>query len=82
MMMLLAKIAKLSIEKKYITYEDLFKYNEEDLFKILKRKRNKEFKNLITEFETKKLNDIPHTIIENIKIRDLNPLVNGKRLKS
>lgn len=57
MMMLLAKIAKLSIEKKYITYEDLFKYNEEDLFKLLKRKRNKEFKELIKEFETKKLID-------------------------
>ena len=82
MMMLLAKIAKLSIEKKYITYKDLFKYNEEDLFKILKRKRCKELKDLITEFETKKLTDIPHTIIENIKIRDLNPLVNGKRLKN
>ena len=82
MMMLLAKIAKLSIEKKYITYKDLFKYNEEDLFKILKRKRCKELKDLITEFETKKLADIPHTIIENIKIRDLNPLVNGKRLKN
>jgi len=81
MMCLLAKITKLAINKNYITYKDLYSYNEEELFDLLKNNNDQKLKKLITTFETIKINDIPKTIIENVKIRDLNPLVNGQRLK-
>lgn len=81
MMQLLAKITKMAIDKKYISYDDLYIYNEEDLFKIFKRKRNKEFKELLFKFKNIKMNDIPDTKLDNVKIRDLNPIVNGERMK-
>lgn len=81
MMLLLAKITKISIEKKYITYEALYSYNERDLFSILRKQKDNELKKLLNEFETKKISDIPELEIPKIKIRDLNPLVNGKRIK-
>lgn len=81
MMLLLAKITKISIEKKYITYEELYSYNERDLFSILRKQKDNELKKLLNEFETKKISDIPELEIPKIKIRDLNPLVNGKRIK-
>lgn len=81
MMQLLAKITKMAIERKYITYEDLYYFNEEELFKLFKRKRFKEFRELINKFETVRLKDIPDTKLANVKIRDLNPIVDGKRMK-
>lgn len=81
MMLLLAKITKISIEKKYITYEELYSYNERNLFSILRKQKDNELKKLLNEFETKKISDIPELEIPKIKIRDLNPLVNGKRIK-
>jgi hypothetical protein len=81
MMELLAKITKMAINKKYITYKDLFYYNEKMLFKLFKEQKDNEFKILINEFETKKRNDIPHIHLPKVKIRDLNPLVNQKRIK-
>ena len=81
MMLLLAKITKISIEKKYITYEELYSYNERDLFSILRKQKDNELKKLLNEFETKKISDIPELEIPKIKIRDLNPLLNGKRIK-
>ena len=81
MMQLLAGITKLAIDKKYISYEDLYSYNEEELFNLFKKKDDVELKKLINNFETIKLEDIPNIELTNVKIRDLNPLVNGKRLK-
>lgn len=81
MMQLLAKITKMAIERRYISYEDLYYYNEEDLFRLFKRKRFRKFRELINRFETIKLSDIPDTKIANVKIRDLNPIVDGKRMK-
>lgn len=81
MMQLLAKITKLAIDKKYISYEDLFSYDEEKLFALFKEKKDNEVNLLINKFETVKLNDINDAKLENVKIRDLNPLVDGKRLK-
>jgi len=78
MMELLASITKIAIENKYISYEDLFVLNEEEIFNIfdsidiLKEKLNL--------FKTIKKEDIPEISIENVKIRDLNLIVNGKRL--
>lgn len=79
MMLLLAKITKISIEKKYITYEELYSYNERDLFSILRKQKDNELKKLLNEFETKKISDIPELEIPKIKIRDLNPLCKWKK---
>lgn len=78
MMELLASITKIAIENKYISYEDLFVLNEEEIFNIfdsidiLKEKLNL--------FKTIKKEDVPEISIENVKIRDLNLIINGKRL--
>ncbi len=81
MMQLLAKITKLAIEKKYITYEELYFYDEESLFKILTTQKDKELLDFLEEFKNKKKTDIPNIELPKVKKRDLNPLVNGKRLK-
>lgn len=81
MMQLLAKITKLSIDKKLISYDDLFRKNEEELFKHFKNDNNQELLELINIFETIKKEDIPSTRIEKVKVRSLYPLVNGKRIK-
>ncbi len=81
MMQLLAKITKLALDKKYIIYEELYLYTEKILFELLKRQEDKELQNLIDEFENKKLIDIPKIELPKVKIRNLNPLVNGKRFK-
>ena len=47
MMQLLAKITKLSIDKKLISYDDLFRKNEEELFKYFKNDNNQELLELI-----------------------------------
>lgn len=81
MMQLLAKITKLAITNNYITYDDLYKLTEEEIFKIFKRKRNVEFKNLLKEFENITLEEIPFIELEKVKIRKLNPLINNIRYK-
>ncbi len=81
MMELLAEITKLSIDKKYISYDDLYWYNEEEIFSLWKGKQDKEFLELIDKFENIKKSDIVMLDIPNIKIRNLNPIVNGKRSK-
>lgn len=81
MMELLAKITKYSILKKYISYDDLYYFNEEDLFNLLKNKNDFELTSLLYEFENKKLIDIPKTNLTNVKLRKLNPIVNGIRIK-
>lgn len=81
MMELLAEITKLSIDKKYILYEDLYLYNEEEIFSLWKRKEDKEFLALIDKFENIEKSEIAMLDIPNIKIRNLNPIVNEKRIK-
>ena len=80
MMELLAKITKYAIDKKYITYNDLYYLNEEEVFDIFNKINVKSFQKLLTEIKTKKKKDIPNLEIPNIKIRSLNPLVNNKRI--
>ncbi len=80
MMELLASIARYAIDKKYITYDDLYYMTEEDVFNLFSSKNDKKLDKLLIEFKTKKKKDIPITQISNIKIRNLNPLVNNKRI--
>ena len=81
MMELLAKITKYAILKKYISYDDLYHFNEEELFALLKNKKDFELAILIYEFENKKLTDISKTNLISVKARKLNPIVNGNRIK-
>lgn len=80
MMILLAKITKLAIENNYISYSDLYKYNEDQIFDIFNGINNLLFKELLDEFKSIKKKDIKNINIPNIKQRKINPLVNGKRL--
>lgn len=80
MMDLLARITKLAIDKKYISYEDLYRYNEHELFLILKHQKNKELKGLIHLFQNISYTEIPDFDIPNVKARVLKPLVNRKRI--
>lgn len=80
MMQLLAKITKYTIEKEYITYDELYSYNEEELFNLFKEKEDKELKSLIYNFENVPKEEIPYTELQNVKMRKLNPIVDGKRI--
>ena len=79
MMQLLATITKLSIDRGYITYDDLYRLNEIELFNVLKSSNDKELLDKIYFFENIDIDSIPKTDIPNVKIRVLKPLVNGKR---
>lgn len=80
MMELLAKITKLALNNEYITYEDLYCYTEEYLFKLLYSIDNKLLQDYLLEFTTKKKADIPITKLPNLKSRVLRPMVNYKRM--
>ena len=78
MMNFLANITKLLIEKNIITYEDLYKYDEEELWHIIKISKDKKIQEWVKKFET--IKTIPDLNYPEIKKRILNPIVNGKRL--
>lgn len=80
MMELLSKITKQAIDNKIITYSDLFCTKEKELLDNIKSSNQKELKELLRKFETIKREDIPDITLANVKVRNINPLVNGKRL--
>lgn len=82
MMQLLANITKLAIEENYITYDDLYEYNEEELLKLFRQKNNDKLNELLYKFEHITQKEISYTKLDNVKIKALNPIVNGKRLNS
>ena len=79
MMQLLANIVKLSIYRGYVTYDDLYRLNEIELFNRLKNNNDKELLDKIYLFENINIDSIPNIEIPNVKVRVLKPLVNGKR---
>lgn len=81
MMQLLANITKLAIERNYLSYQELYSYSEEELFNLLKAQNDEELQMLIEKFKTIKKEDIPNIELPKVKVRSLNPLVNGKRIK-
>lgn len=81
MMELLASITKYGIDKKYITYEELYKSNEEDVIYKLKSSNDSNLLEYFSKFENVTNSEIPNIEIPNVKIRDLNPLVQGIRIK-
>jgi len=80
MMQLLAQITKLAINKKYVLYDELYSYNEEELFAILKEQNDEELKLLIWKFEHVGKNEIVNIELPKVKIRNLNPIVKGTRI--
>ena len=81
MMELLASITKYGINNKYITYDELYVSNEEDLISKLKMSKDAKLLEYFDEFENITVDEIPSISLPKIKIRDLNPLVQGKRIK-
>lgn len=80
MMELLAKITKYCINHNYILYDDLYSYNEYQLFNLFKSKNDNELNKLLSKFQNIKISEIPNINVPNIKIRNLNPIVNNKRI--
>ena len=81
MMELLASITRYSIEKGYITYEELYVSDEEKLIYILKKVNDEKLVKYFNIFENITKDEIPNIDLPKVKIRDLNPLVQGKRIK-
>lgn len=79
MMELLAEITKYAIDKNYITYDNLYEYNEEKLMKLLYTTDDTALKIMINLFKTVKLDEISIKELPTLKRRYINPLVNGKR---
>lgn len=81
MMELLANITNKAIQKKIIKYEDLFKLTEDELFNIFYSSNDEELLNDLNIFKNIKLEEIIDINLPGVKVRELNPLVNNKRLK-
>ena len=79
MMELLANITKKAIELGIIKYKELYTLTETEVFKLFKQ--NGELSGLLYQFKTIKKEDIPVIEMPKIKKRDLNPLINGQRIK-
>ena len=81
MMELLAKITRRAMNIGIISYESIYLLNEEEIFEIFKKSCDRELISLLEKFKNIKLNEIDNIDIPNAKIRYLEPVVNGKRLK-
>ena len=80
MMELLARITKYALDNGYITYDDLYHYDEEYIFRLLYSVKDRVLEEYLLEFTTKKKEGIPITKLPNLKARVLKPLVNSKRM--
>ena len=79
MMELLAEITKYAIDKNYITYDNLYEYNEDKLIKILYSHEDTALRILLNLFKTVSPEEISIRELPKLKRRYINPLVNGKR---
>ena len=79
MMELLAEITKYAIDNNYITYDNLYEYNEDKIISILKSITDQKFITLFNNYQNITINEIPIIELPYIKKRNINPLVNGKR---
>lgn len=82
MMELLAKITKTAIDNQVIEYDELYYIDEPTLLDKIKNSEINELEELLTKFENITMDNIPVTILNNVKIRNLDPLVNGIRLSN
>ena len=80
MMELLATITKYGIDKKYISYDELYSSTEDDIISKLKKSNDEKLIKYFDKFENITKIEIPNIDLPNVKIRDLNPLVQGERM--
>ena len=80
MMQLLADITRACLNEGLFLYDDLFVLDERDIFGIIERSHHEDIKKMVERFKTIRREEIPHIELPYIKIRDINPLVKGKRL--
>lgn len=80
MMELLASTTRYAIDNSYITYKELYLFDEEQLIQKLKRSNDSMLLRLFEKFENIRKDEIPVINLPKVKIRDLNPLVKGKRI--
>ncbi len=80
MMELLAEITKKAIDNQIFKYDELFYLDEPTLLDKIRDSKIDELVNLLNKFETISISDIPVIVLNDVKVRDLNPLVNGIRL--
>lgn len=80
MMELLANITRNAINKNIISYEDLYKLTERELFNIFENSCDEEILNEVKLFKEVKVCDIPDITLSDVKKRVLKPLVSGKRI--
>ena len=81
MMELLAKITRIAINKKIITYDDLYVLDEEEIINRLNNSSDIDIINNLNLFKNITKDLIDDIEMPKIKIRNLNPLVNNRRLK-
>ena len=81
MMELLAYLTKYVLDNNYINYEDLYILDENNVHKIFNKIKDIDFLNNYDLFKNIKIEDVPIQEMPYVKKRDLNLLVNGKRLK-
>lgn len=80
LMELLANITRLAINNKIVTYDELFIIDEEELTERLEKCSDTNLQNYLNIFKTITLSEIPDVDMPLVKVRKLNPVVNGKRL--
>lgn len=80
MMELLANLTRYIIENDYITYDDLYRLNEDNIHDIFNMIEDDTFKVQYRLFKTIKLDEVPYQQMPNTKRRGLNLLVNGRRI--
>ena len=80
MMNLLGRIAKLGIQEGLFTYEDLYKYTEDELFAILAQGESVELQWSLNKFYNVKKDEIPEVEIPNLKRRFVRPIICGRRV--
>ena len=81
MMILLGEITKYSMELGLFTYDDLYRYDEETLmhFILEKAKEDSKLREMLEQFKTIKLEDVPNIPLPSIKNRIIRPMVRGRR---
>lgn len=79
MMELLSEITKYAIDNNYITYNNLYEYNEDKLFKILNSINDTTLIIMLNLFKSVTKEEITIKDLPQVKQRKINPLLNGKR---
>ena len=80
MMDLLSRITKRAIDINIITYDDLFKMTEDEVFDLLMDSKDEYILNSLFDFRYMTLDRIKEVELPYIKRRDINPIADGKRL--